>query len=263
MLSTILHYNTRFIRSISTQDTILILGNGNIAHRIATKGVEFGKNVIVTIRNLPNNLKNSDIKYIQTEQSCMKDPMYWKFIAKMSLQDCLQLTVINTIGGSISDQNTSIDDLNCNIPLPACQGISAAIREIKITSFKIIQLSTAAAVNMATSYGKTKREAELALMSLLTEDLTILRMGYVVEPMIKNYRTQTYKALHRLSIEEIAILQISFLIGKENYNRVEVCIVSINDLVNGIYKIIEEKEYKSSGIIDVCNGQVFHLRRVI
>ena len=48
-----------------------------------------------------------------------------------------------------------------------------------------------AAAGLKAPYGKTKREVEDRLMGLPLKHLTIFRMGYVVDPLIRNQVTHS------------------------------------------------------------------------
>lgn len=244
-------------RSFSSKprESLLILGNSNVGWGIAQEGIKRGYRVLITTRrNLDTFAKNKNIEYINTPERFLTNQNYWKDIARFHFKKGERLLVVNTIGGSIPSSNGTIEDLNINIPLAAIKGITDGVNNgTSLDKYNVIHLSTMAA-GLKAPYGKTKREVELRLLELPLSHLTIFRMGYAVEALIGNTMTQTYKSHHRLSLEEMTLLPIQFLIGgPSQYNKVLVPLVSIDDVATAIFNVFNRPV--QGKIIDAVNRE--------
>jgi nucleoside-diphosphate-sugar epimerase len=226
----------RTICNEGIRETIIILGNGNIGHALGVRALKQGKQVITFTQSPPEC--SSPITYVKVPSGMKKDPEFWTHAARPYLQTVNKVMVVNTIGGSIASGGSTVREMNCDIPLAAIKGISKAIPEESTAWFKVVQLSTAAAANLEAEYGATKREAEKLLTDLELSDLTILRMGYVVEALVRDVLTGTYKDMHKISIEELALLPFAFhMADPQNYNAIRVPIIGMEDLVKAIMNI--------------------------
>lgn len=221
-------------------NTLVILGNSNIGARIAQEGVRRGHRVIVTSRTKHQRAnKSNKIEFLHTPPQHLKDASYWSDLMFSQVPSSGRFLVVNTIGGSESTPQVSIEDLNVHIPLAAIEGITKAVKSKESqANYHVVHLSTAAAAGLQAPYGKTKRKVEECLMGLPLSHLTIFRMGYVAEPFIKHEVTQVFKKQHQLSSEELALLPLSFLIGDPiHYNRVMMPIVAIEDVVSATFNV--------------------------
>ncbi|GAB4237023.1 MAG: hypothetical protein Tsb0021_16870 [Chlamydiales bacterium] len=217
---------------------LLILGNSNIGHWVARKGIDLEYNVFVTTRSEVSQ-NSGRIKYIQTPSKMQDKPFFWKNIVKKEIPDHSHLLVVNTIGNSVADQNQTIETINVKIPVSAIYGISKAAKT-KFNSYNIVHLSTTAA-DLETPYGKARRIAEQLLMDISIEPfhLTILRASYVVEPLFMNTITQIYKPKHSFSAEQFSSLFFTPLLGNRwDYKKVKLQPVSIHDLTKAIFNTV-------------------------
>lgn len=211
---------------------VFILGNSNIGFRIAHESIRRGWGVTVTSRT--PNLRHSKIEYVHTPEHLMTNVAYWKNLAARHIQE--PSIIVNTNGGSIHDKGGSLRDLNVTIPVASMKGINEHLRTTKLVNHCFVQLSTIAANGIEAEYGKTKREAEIALMNLPIPHITIFRVGDVIAPKFIDNATDIIKAQHQFSAEELALLPITFLIGDQP-NRVLVPSIHVDDLAKGVCNV--------------------------
>lgn len=234
---------------------IVILGNSNVGFGIAQQALKKGFQVFITSRSKQTTTDPlKKIHYIQTPEKEVLEKKFWKQLTKVHFPKEGKLTVVNTIGGSIA-KNCTMQELNADIPVAAVQGITDYLKENQPNrKFNVVQISTMAAAGLNAAYGATKRDAEEKLMALLLEHLTILRLGYALEPYIDQHLTQTYKSQHQISMEELSVLPLNLLVADpKQYNRVTVPIVSIQDVATAILNLQNETAQKR--IIDAVNYQ--------
>lgn len=171
------------------RSTVVILGNSNVGWGIAQKGLELKHRVVITSRKKPDSLSIPNIEFLHTPSERVKDSNFWQDLARQHFHENEHLLVVNTIGGSIPSPKVSVEDLNVNIPLSAIEGIRRGV--FHRSNIKVIQLSTMAAAGSKAPYGTTKREAEKRLIDLNLNHLTLFRMGYVVEALIRSNLSAT------------------------------------------------------------------------
>lgn len=144
--------------------------------------------------------------------------------------------------------------LNCQIPLAALHGFHKTAKKLNIQPAHFVHLSTVAAAGLSAEYGATKKAMEEHLETS-NIDATILRLGYVIKPWIKDSIDFYYKNFHQLSIEEMALLPLALLLGEpKSANSVILSVIAIEDLVKGIFNLAHSPPKKQK--IDATNGDL-------
>lgn len=245
----------RFVNTKINSEKVLIVlgGRGNIGNAIANEGVLRGYDVKITSRQNYNNQGN--IQLLHTPLNDISNKKMWKQLAEQHLKSYREILVVNTIGGSISDSNIDMHTLNCDIPITAMEAIHEVVKYHGIQKSHFVHLSSvAAASGPEAEYGITKKCSEEQLVKSKI-NVTILRLCYVVKPWIKSSIDFHYKNFHQLSVEEMAILPVSILLGDyKKPNEVFLSIIAIEDLVKGIFNLTKYVPKKQ--LINANNGQL-------
>lgn len=251
------HSPMRFVNTkVSSEKVLIVLGGrGNIGNAIANGGVLRGYDVKITSRNQYPNPNHGKIQCLHTPLKDISNKKMWKQLAEQHLKSYREILVVNTIGGSISDSNIDIHTLNCGIPITAMEAIHDVVKYYGIQKSHFVHLSSvAAASSPEAEYGITKKCSEEQIANSKMK-VTILRLCYVVKPWIKSSIDFHYKNFHQLSVEEMAILPVSILLGDyKKPNEVFLSIIAIEDLVKGIFNLTKYVPKKQ--LINANNGQL-------
>jgi len=223
------------IQQSRTKRKVVVLGDSNIGFRIAQGGVERGHPVIITTRKREEDLPRiKGMEFVHTPRHELVNHSFWKRFAYDHIHEGEDLLLVNSIGGSIPSEGTTIKDLNVTIPITAICAITEFVNELRGSKqLDVVQLSSIVAGRVDAPYAREKRSTEALLSTLPIERVTMLRAGHVVERLVDREATQILKAQHRLFAEQMALLPLFPMIGEAD--KVKMQTVSIDDIVTAVY----------------------------
>jgi uncharacterized protein YbjT (DUF2867 family) len=212
--------------------TVLVLGHGNLGNKVAEEAARQGHRVLITSRTKKSIQLSKNVSIVNTPESTTKDQKFWRDLIGQNIQEKGRLLVVNGIGGTHPRPGETLHDLNVKTMVSSLSGIADGVKQNKsISDLHVVHYSSIAADYSDHEYGQVKKEAEERAMSLGIDNLTALRVGYAVEPLIQGEHTNVIQNQHYYGPEQAVQLPCVPLIGdKQNRNRVMLQPVAMDDV---------------------------------
>lgn len=228
-------------------------GMGHIGSHAVIEGVKRGWEVYPCSRTKPDvNIENSRVKPVVTPSDSLDSADHWYDVIQQ-IDSQRQVVIFNCIG------NPDAADMEKANVRPA-HAISKAVKmhQSEGRDVKMVQASSIAAFQLPDfPYGRTKLEAEEAILAVDPKDSLILRIGYAVDGVTKGTTfqlntTHAYDAPHLVAGLLPGLTGVVPIIGdgKQKFQP-----VAIKDIVEAVFNFAQTDRSGSVKVVDGVGRQ--------